>query len=372
MNRIRRQHATETMAYTVIWLLIAGLMTLDMVQGQASMERPLFEWWMLVRLARRLIPFFILFVISNSFLIPRLLLRNRITLYLACTIVALLLLWAYQYVEFFSHDPGFGPTDPILNSPGNFRHRHPRPLLPLPLFLDFTYGLLVVGGNLAVALLFQRFDDRLERESMQKANAENALAYLKAQINPHFYMNMLNNIHAMIEIDQEKAQEMVIDMSRLMRYMLYDSSLPMTQLANEVEFTENYLRLMRLRYPENRVDITANFPDKSDMTGLQVPPLLMLVFIENAFKHGISYRERSFISVSLEISGDRLEFRIVNSRRPHESEDNDKTGIGLANVRQRLELIFGSSADLQIRELEKEYIVNLAIPLHEVKNIDNR
>lgn len=89
------------------------------------------------------------------------------------------------------------------------------PLLPMPVMLDSTYGLLVVGANLAITLMFQRYYDRLEQESLKKANAENQLAYLKAQINPHFYLNMLNNIHGMIDIDPEKAQKMLIDMSRL-------------------------------------------------------------------------------------------------------------------------------------------------------------
>ena len=97
-------------------------------------------------------------------------------------------------------------------------------MLPLPLLLDFMYAIVVVGVNLAVALMFQRYYDKLERESLMKANAESQLANLKAQINPHFYMNMLNNIHGMIEIDPERAQSMVIDMSQLMRHMLYESS----------------------------------------------------------------------------------------------------------------------------------------------------
>lgn len=370
MNRVRKQRRTETISYVVIWALIVGIMTLDMMQVRATLNRPLFDWDMPVRLASNLIPFLILFIVSNSFLIPKLLLRNRITAYLLCTTVCLLLLWGYQYMEFVSHDFMSRPEPhPGLNI--GPQHVHRRPLLPLPLFLDFTYGLLVIGGNLAVALLFQRFDDKLERESLQKANAENALAYLKAQINPHFYMNMLNNIHAMIEIDPEKAQEMVIDMSCLMRYMLYDSQKPFTPLVNEVEFIDNYLRLMRLRYPESKVEISASFPPADTLRGINIPPLLMLGFVENAFKHGISYRAHSFVDIKLEISDGKLMFRIVNSNHASEKENTEKSGIGLVNANRRLELIFGASACLKINPQPDTYTVTLSIPVNETSHSDN-
>ena len=134
--------------------------------------------------------------------------------------------------------------------------RGPSHIVPLPMFLDLVYDILIVGVNLAVALIFQRLDDKLERERMQKREAQNQLAYLKAQINPHFYMNMLNNIHAMIDIDAERAQDMLINMSKLMRYTLYDSSCERIALSSEIAFLNNYLSLMKQRYPDNRVSIT--------------------------------------------------------------------------------------------------------------------
>ena len=122
------------------------------------------------------------------------------------------MVWVGQYVDFVH----FMQRPP--HSIGQFPHPQLRPLIPLPLLMDFTYAVLVVGCNIAIVLLFQRFDDKIERESLMKANAESQLAYLKSQINPHFYMNMLNNIHGMIEIDAEKAQSMVIDMSHPVSY----------------------------------------------------------------------------------------------------------------------------------------------------------
>ena len=180
-------------------------------------------------------------------------------------------------------------------------------------------------------------------------------------------MNMLNNIHGMIEIDAEGAQQMVIDMSHLMRYMLYDSSRATTTLDKEVEFISTYLSIMRRRYPRERVEISARLPEGDILRHIELPPLLFLVFIENAFKHGISYRRNSFVAISLSIEGDTLDFSIINSR-PQEPPLHSASGIGLTNIRQRLDLIYGSRAILDITETPQSYTAHLTIPIHEAEN----
>lgn len=365
MTNIRNRR-TETLVYLCLWVIAVSLYLLDVMRSRAQMSLPLIDFHTLSVMARTMLPFLALFLINNSVLIPKLLFRNRLTAYFLVTSVVVILLWAYQYVAFMEH---------VRNMPsGHMPAPHPlmRPLIPLPLFLDFIYALLVVGSNLAIALMFQRFDDKLERESLMKNNAESRLEYLKAQINPHFYMNMLNNIHGMIEIDPEKAQSMVIDMSQLMRYMLYDSSKPRIALADEVAFLHNYLSLMRQRFPADRVTITASFPSPEQMQGISIPPLLSLVFIENAFKHGISYREPSFIDISLDISGSDLVFRCTNSNHAAKPAASAPSGIGLSNISQRLWLLYGAKAKLDIDNSHSIYTVTLTIPYNETPDSDNR
>ena len=351
-----RNRRTENIVYGALWLVAVAIYLFDAMRGRSEMGEPLMDWCAVKRMVHTFLPFFILFVVNNYLLIPKLLLRNRLKFYFLSVGVLLAVMWVYQYgtfMRFFNSLPFPDPPKPPL---------HPRSVLPMPLLLDFTRSLFVIGANLAVALLFQRFEDKLERESLTKANAENELAYLKAQINPHFYMNMLNNIHGMIEIDPEKAQAMVIDMSQLMRYMLYYSSQPRIPLSNEMAFLQNYIRIMRRRFPENRVSIRTSFPTESEMAGIEVPPLLTLVFVENAFKHGISYRSPSYVDVSMSIKNGRSYFRCVNSRHK-DTQGSDSPGIGLRNIRQRLELIYGEAAELNITENENEYLVELSIPL---------
>lgn len=360
-----RKRTTETCVYFVLWLIVIALYLLNSMRERSQMQETLLDLSVFAGMAHKLLPFAILFIINNYLLIPRLLLKNKWRMYIGVTAVTLGVLIAFQYLDFLNIIRSIPAAEGIHHPPV-------RPLIPLPVLLDCVYDLLVVGCNLAIALTFQRFDDKLEKESLMKANAESQLAYLKAQINPHFYMNMLNNIHGLIDIDPEKAQLMLVDMSKLMRFMLYDSSKPLISLAEEIAFLDKYLNLIRQRYPADKVSISADFPSPSHAQGIYLPPLLFLVFIENAFKHGISYREPSYVAVKIEIAAGVIRFHCINS--VHDAPGtppSEKSGIGLRNIRRRLELLYGAAAILELSHNASSYIVNLSIPVCDVKNDDN-
>lgn len=366
MTRELRRRRNETIIYAGLWLGIAALLILDLARTRSSMNLPLLDMASLWRMVMRMGPLLLLFAVHNFVLIPRLLVKNRIGAYLAATGLLVVLTWCLQVgafsLEAFRHA---GPG-PMRQHPG------PRPLLPLPLFLDLVFDLCIIGLNLAITLIFQRYEDRLEHERLLKANAESQLTYLKAQINPHFYLNMLNNIHGMVELNPESAQEMIIEMSRLMRYMLYDSAQPRIALSAEVAFVKDYISLMRRRYPADKVRISADLPDESSMAGVTVPPLLFIVFIENAFKHGISYRAESFVTVGLRIAGGMVEFDCLNSRQPDSDDAPVHKGIGLYNVRRRLELLYPAGCTLSLHTTAETYAVHLSIPSHETAHNNSR
>lgn len=361
---LSRPRKLETVIYISLWLLVMVICLLDVMRARSYTELPVVDFDLLRHLALGFLPFIVLFCVHNSLLIPRLLFRNKYLAYLCAVALLVAAVWGCQYFHFFQNFVQHDFPERVMH------HHGPRPLLPLPLFLDMVYDLLILGVNLAIALIFQRFEDKLEHESLMKANAENQLAYLKVQINPHFYMNMLNNIHGMIDINPEKAQEMLIDMSNLMRYMLYESSQSRIALSAEIGFLRNYLSLMRQRFPESRVEISSRLPAEEEIRGVMVPPLLFLVFIENAFKHGISYRSESFVSVRVEVTGGNVRFLCLNSIHPASSEKKHE-GIGLKNINQRLKLIFGDRYRLSTEATDKAYSVNLTIPANETKDSDN-
>ena len=175
-------------------------------------------------------------------------------------------------------------------------------------------------------------------------------------------MNTLNNIHALVDIDPEKAKSTILELSKMMRFVLYEGSKTVVPLEREINFLQNYITLMKLRYTDKvriDVDVAQALPNKD------VPPLMFITFVENAFKHGVSYRQESFIEIKIEEvkreGASLLAFTCRNSRIPKEEDKHG--GVGLANVRQRLDLIYGKDYQLDIQDESDIYQVKLAIPL---------
>ena len=205
------------------------------------------------------------------------------------------------------------------------------------------------------------FRDEEMLKELEHQRLQSELQYLKYQINPHFFMNTLNNIHALVDIDTGKAKSTIVELSKLMRYVLYEASNKTILLSREVQFLKNYIALMSLRYT-NKVSIQMDFP--VEVPEVQIPPLLFVSFVENAFKHGVSYRSESFIHVLMQLDeGNRLSFRCSNSNNG--SADEQHHGIGLENIRKRLRLLFGNDYTLSITEEEHKFDVLLIIPLLE-------
>ena len=174
-----------------------------------------------------------------------------------------------------------------------------------------------MGMNLGVKLYFKTQEDREQRERLEKQDLERQLEYLRYQVNPHFFMNTLNNIHALVDINPERAKTVSINL-----------------------------------------DIPEMMPD------VMLPPLLLIIFVENAFKHGVSYAAPSFIDIKVTVTQEMLQFKCRNSRQEQKPDEKKKKGgVGLANARRRLDLLFPNQYNLEIKENDKEYDVQLEIPL---------
>ena len=224
---------------------------------------------------------------------------------------------------------------------------------------------LMLGMNLGVKLYFKNRDDQLQMAALEKQNLEQQLEYLRYQINPHFFMNTLNNIHALVDIDPEQAKSTIRELSKMMRFVLYEGNKKTVPLSSELSFLRNYITLMGLRYTD-KVDITLQLPETIESG--EVPPLLFVTFVENAFKHGISYQQQSFIEIQGSINDGKFAFHCRNSKRVESGERREKSGektggVGLRNVRQRLDLIYGSRYSLNISDGTTDYNVELTIPI---------
>ena len=224
--------------------------------------------------------------------------------------------------------------------------------------LSIVVLLLMFGANLGTKYYFRSRSDQRKLEDLEKQNLEQQLEYLKYQINPHFFMNTLNNIHALVDIDPSKAQETIRELSKMMRFVLYEGDKSGVPLTKEFEFVRTYTKLMQLRYSD-KVRITVDVPDEAP--DVAIPPLMLISFIENAFKHGISYQHDSFIDIKLEVKDNNLSFICRNSKA--EKPNQEKGGVGLANVKKRLDLLYDKKYSLDIKDEPDIYIVELKLPL---------
>jgi two-component system, LytTR family, sensor kinase len=227
-------------------------------------------------------------------------------------------------------------------------------------YVNFLFTSILISGFCVGLRVSERLaENEEERKELEKEKLNSELAFLKNQISPHFFFNTLNNIYSLIAINQADAQDSVLKLSKMMRYLLYESEQGSTTLGQEVSFMTNYIDLMRLRVSQ-KVTLETEFP--KDHQDMDIKPLIFVPFIENAFKHGISYQSQSFIRISLKVVDKSLVFQCANSlgRAPAEGPKID-SGIGLENVTKRLQLLYPGKHDLKISKDENQFEVKLRI-----------
>ena len=225
----------------------------------------------------------------------------------------------------------------------------------------FIIMALLLGLNVGTKYFFKSLDDKKRIKELERENLNRQLEYLKYQINPHFFMNTLNNIHALVDIDPEEAKYTIEVLSKLMRYVLYEGNKTMASLQKELDFIRHYVDLMKIRYTD-KVRISVSLP--ASVPDIQVPSLLFTTFVENAFKHGVSYQQDSFIEISVRVdeAAHEIYFLCNNSRKP-EAEEKRKGGVGLENAKKRLALIYGDEYELKIDVTQEEYRLLLRLPI---------
>ncbi|WP_310393379.1 histidine kinase [Hymenobacter sp.] len=207
--------------------------------------------------------------------------------------------------------------------------------------------MFVLGISTSITVVHKWQHDARVRQALEQQRVSSELSVLKAQINPHFFFNTLNNIYALTLLDGEQAREAIHRLSRMMRYVLYDSAGGLTLLSQEIAFVQDYITLMQLRLDE-RVSVTFERPDP--VRDVPVAPMLLLPFLENAFKHGVAATQASCIYVALrQPTADVVELEVRNTRLPPPTSDlAGSNGIGLVNTRRRLDLLYPDRFNLLV------------------------
>ena len=396
----RKEHTI----YTAIWAMLYASPVINIYTRMAGNPKITFSWNEILHAWGYTSTWLVMFAIHNFLLLPILLKKRKTGTYM-CLSFAILLTgmfitylnrprhnwqeearmeqeWkadslAYERVAAVRLGDGryCSPQNPMRRKPLEYRPMDPLQMLGPGELVAFFGGLLLMGMNLGVKLYFMSQRDRERQKIIDQHNLKQQMEYLKYQVNPHFFMNTLNNIHALVDIDPERAKTTIVELSKMMRHILYEGSKKLIPLTREVEFLNLYVQLMRLRYT-SKVHINVDVPPQ--LPELKLPPLMLIIFVENAFKHGISYREESFVNIKLRVENKRLLFSCRNSKPTQVQHTNEKGGMGLQNVRQRLELLYEDDYTLDINDGEKTYEVKLDIPMQtrltdaEAENNNNR
>lgn len=200
--------------------------------------------------------------------------------------------------------------------------------------------------------------DEAERKEAANYKLESELKYLRYQIQPHFFFNSLNNIYALVNIYPEQAKQTIHSLSKLMRYLLYETNTELIALSKEIDFIKKYIELMKLRLAEN-TNVSYNFPEKN--TAIKIAPLLFISLIENAFKHGISAKQINSISFEMTVKEDSILFVAKNPNVPKAESDKSGSGIGLQNLEKRLKLLYPNKHKFNTTIKEDYFIASIEI-----------
>jgi len=341
--------------YTIIWVLVLLSPYFRYMQdiGANSWNRMIGDWTNLILLL-------LLFLINLFVLVPRFLFNDKRTQYFF--IVSAMIL-AVAFISLIIHPVG-PPQHPEMGVPlPDGMPDRPYDLQSMlgTILNNLITALLIIGSSTTIELEYKWRNEQKLRKDAEKEQLKTSLALLRHQVSPHFLMNTLNNIHTLVEIDSSKAQDAIERLSTLMRYLLYDSAQNTIELKKEIEFINSFVLLMQLRHSDE-VEVKVVVPDQ--IPDMQIPPMLFISLLENAFKHGVSYPLKSYIYFELQINEKILNCVIKNSKHKVKAKSQGEySGIGLENIQKSLKLLYEDKFQLDIKDLENEFEVNLSIPL---------
>lgn len=260
----------------------------------------------------------------NYLVFSKMLARGEIKKVIAVNIIFILMLSVMQHE--------------IIYHTWNYIHDDDPIELKTPTYMRILWVVrnIIIQSITAVVANSIRFS--LQWSKTQRARQEAELANLRSQINPHFLLNTLNNIYALTAFNSAKAQEAIVELSKLLRHVLYNGQKQYVSLKDEATFIQHYINLMKLRISKN-VEITENY-DIPEPCYTRIAPMIIISLVENAFKHGISPGERNFIHISISADDKQIKFQIENSNHPKDQKDRSGHGIGLQQVARRLEMLY--------------------------------
>ncbi|MFR9650648.1 MAG: sensor histidine kinase [Rikenellaceae bacterium] len=364
MARERKIYAIEFTVIILLWTLvfISPLLFIDDVNQNWYAVYVMWAEYSVVGFA---------FIINRLLLIPLLFSTKRYIGYICSLLLLFILLSLFVLhldgvnvvLDLFTdvrHAPEMFSMPPQRPPHGAMPPAHIASTVIPPMFSVLILAAITIALDLGIRVAGAWVISEQKRAEIDRERIMAQLLNLQSQVSPHFFMNTLNNIHALVDIDSKRAKSTIIELSNLMSYLLYDcSNKRSVPLQLELDFISNYISLMQLRFPK---DVEIYFCYDDDVPAVNIPPLLFLNFIENAFKYGVDYDSESLIKIDFKFSDRYIVMSTLNSNHSSTAK-TQRHGLGIANSRKRLDMIYGEGYTLDISERERLYYVNLKIPI---------
>lgn len=306
-----------------------------------------FRAFSLAMIPVNLITYIPLFLLNTEWLIPHVLRRKGVGTYL----LSLLFLWLSFSLIYMILKEWLVPYDLM-------KHHW-------DIFWAVTPVLFVTAISTGYGFIFYLISQEKAKQEEQQERLKSELSFLRSQISPHFIFNILNSIVYLIRSKSELAEPVTIKLSELMRYMLYESNDTQVVLEKELDYLKNYVELQKIRFEED-VDIQLHIVGNAGSH--QIEPMLMIPFVENAFKHGVGMIANPIIDIHLRLDDDKLVFSVRNKIAPELEEKDSSSGIGLRNVKRRLELLYPHTHQLSIQQENGWFLVELILHFYSEKS----
>lgn len=304
----------------------------------------------------------VFFYLNSDFLIPKILTKGRIILYLSSVFFMISVVVSadiFTSRHFNVHEvTKIKSTRP--NKQPSFQHYHRPQDNPIrKATRPFFSALFILALSTSYRLLYDYFTSERRRNELENQTLVSELSFLKSQVSPHFLFNTLNNIYSLSLSNTPKASEAILKLSHLLRYMLYETNETSVNLDKEIDYINDYIELQKMRFSN---EVTIEYNTSGDFQTNEIAPMLLIPFIENAFKHGISYSKKSVIKILIELKDQELFLKVENPFDKNKEKDSS-SGIGLVNIQRRLDLLYPLRYTLKLNGQNDIFVVELKINL---------
>lgn len=345
MTPMHNNSKITVFSHLLVWMLLFSMPYILSYGQEQDINRVIAHFWI------PLVFYAFVFYVNYFILIDRYFFTKKTLLFIGINLVIIILfLLLREEIEIrFFHEISRSVTK---------KHRKSGPPFKMFLYVQMLSFMAPLLFSIAIKSTRQWVKTEAERKEAANYKLQSELQHLHYQLQPHFFFNSLNNIYSLVDFSPEQAKKSIHSLSKLMRYMLYETNMEVVPLSKEIDFMKKYIDLMKLRVSD-KTKVDYHF--LADETEIQIAPLLFISLIENAFKHGVSASRESHIDIQLSCQGKAVIFTIKNDNFPKRADDKSGSGIGLQNVEKRLELLYANKFQFEYRLEEERFSVYMKI-----------